>query len=82
MWNLEQIHKVLFRCNIYIEFQICFQIFDRMTGYSQLQNPRHFQKAPMVRPCLYKQLHLGTRMRRSLVCKQQQHHNDATSGVH
>jgi len=32
IWNLKQIHKVLFRCKIYIEFQICFQIFDRMTG--------------------------------------------------
>ena len=36
MWNLEQIHKVLFRCNIHVEFQICFQIFDRRTGYSAL----------------------------------------------
>jgi len=28
IWNLKQIHKVLFRCKICVEFQICFQIFD------------------------------------------------------
>ena len=29
--------------------------------YSQLQNPRHFRKNPVVRPCLYKQPHWAAR---------------------